>query len=564
MAGRRGIVRPVSAAGTVVATGTFPADRDNVQAAVNGGGVVYLQNGPNGEEFDFGPSNYGNWVMAASPVEIIGQNATINNGFFGFLVFYTNNVKIRNITFKNTGHAPVYGGNSTNCVIEGNTMINPTRGIYIPGCDGWTISNNTITGAKDNGIRLGRAGNCTVSGNTISNTVGSNATSLEDAHGLIFTGNTITGTPDRAIYLKDTSNFTLSGNTVNGAKNGIRVWRDNLPVIENGIISNNNITNCGQRGIHMYGRSKKGPKNCTVSGNTITNCGRQGVHMQNSPDTTITGNQLESIQQKSIDLSGSPRCTVSGNAITNGTQIAIYVKSSDDCPVSSNNITNINDNCPITGNTLTQVSKNGIDVGWDSTNCTVQGNTITNVGWSGIFISRDASNCAVSDNIFNEVHGSAGIDCKGDSNTFYNNDFGNSGIMGLKNGGTQVCVLLSARVDNGIITAIPANNFVKEQGNYPVGTGAAKFQILDAWADLFEHGDIPPYPAAGDELPNRIVGHDQGTLAQQYTENPGIGQLISALNPQEPLEPEDPEEPEDLLSQEDQEMEALLANLPQQ
>jgi hypothetical protein len=128
--------------------------------------------------------------------------------------------------------------------------------------------------------------------------------------------------------------------------------------------------------------------------------------------------------------------------------------------------------------------------------------------------------------------GEAGILCLGDSNTIYNNEFGNSGIIGIKNGGSQVCVKLAAEEDNfGAILNLPANNFVKEQGNYPVGTGGAKFQILDAWAELFEHGDIPPYPQPGDELPNRIVGHDQGTIAEQYAENPGIGQFVRQLRP---------------------------------
>lgn len=172
------------------------------------------------------------------------------------------------------------------------------------------------------------------------------------------------------------------------------------------------------------------------------------------------------------------------------------------------------------------------------TNIPVIGNDLSGITVTGAQISfgPGVNGSRVQDNLIGPLTPGffgAGVLCAGDSNTIYNNEFGNSGIMGLKSGGFQVCVQLLAIIDfgTGALLDLPADNFVKEQGNYPVGTGGAKFQVLDAWA-FFYNLDPSQIPTTGtDSLPNRVVGHDQETLADQYTENPGIGQLVKGLQP---------------------------------
>jgi len=128
--------------------------------------------------------------------------------------------------------------------------------------------------------------------------------------------------------------------------------------------------------------------------------------------------------------------------------------------------------------------------------------------------------------------GSAGVLNFGDDNTVAQNEFGESGILGLRDDPDgQVCVKLAVGVDEeDNIVSIPEGNTVFEQGNYPNGTGGAKYQILDGQRVVCEVTN-PPAICDG-STPNNVVGHPSDVVAQQEGVNPGVGQLISELHSQ--------------------------------
>ena len=133
----------------------------------------------------------------------------------------------------------------------------------------------------------------------------------------------------------------------------------------------------------------------------------------------------------------------------------------------------------------------------------------------------------------------AGVLCLGDSNEIAYNDFKtSSGIMGLKTS-EKVCVYLAEGINlTGGIISLPNDNFVKEQGDYPIGTGGATFQVIDRQRVICDKADPPGICATEvPSTPNRVVGLPSDFLAQQEGAHPGIGQLVKALVQPEVLAP---------------------------
>ncbi len=160
----------------------------------------------------------------------------------------------------------------------------------------------------------------------------------------------------------------------------------------------------------------------------------------------------------------------------------------------------------------------------DSSDVTVKGNTFTGSVWVGaimldgksshnILIANDTSglnvgtahllvqagcqNNLLTRNVIGPLApgGLAGISCSGDNNDIIRNDYTQSGISGLT-AGTIPCVWLanSYDPDTGDLIAEPENNLVFEPDGFPPGTTIAE-QVLD-----------DPFKLTGTTT-NTVVGH---------------------------------------------------------
>jgi hypothetical protein len=100
--------------------------------------------------------------------------------------------------------------------------------------------------------------------------------------------------------------------------------------------------------------------------------------------------------------------------------------------------------------------------------------------------------------------GIAGIVDNGQNNSFVNNDYTQSGILGLRSS-ENVCVWLTSSTSGALVF---------ESGSFPRGTGGASEQVVDQG------------------MANRVVGHRANELAAQEGVRPGIGQRLKAIKQQ--------------------------------
>jgi hypothetical protein len=115
-----------------------------------------------------------------------------------------------------------------------------------------------------------------------------------------------------------------------------------------------------------------------------------------------------------------------------------------------------------------------------------------------VSVDGEARDNRFSGNVFGHVDldmAVAGVSCDGRSNAFVENDYRQSGIPGWRVPASSVgCLYLSGT---------SRENTVIESGNFPLGTGGARYQCQDAGTD------------------NRIAGLEAGRTA-----DPGIGEVI--------------------------------------
>lgn len=236
----------------------------------------------------------------------------------------------------------------------------------------------------------------------------------------------------------------------------------------------------------------------------------------------------------------------------------------------------------ITGNTLKGIMDKGIYL-YGKTNGSedgIHGLLVSNnnlldltAGTSQIVISDKVYDSKITGNKIGSLaeSGLAGIEIRGDKNEIYNNEFRDSDIMGLKNGDQTSVALLAEPVcysdycDEEVLiqlgvygkrsdlflcdscadpdhtqvgfSALPENNYVKEQGDYMTGTGGATFQVYDG--SLVYCEENPSDELCDNVVANRVIGLPADVVAQQTAEHPGIGQINSthktSLNPDSTL-----------------------------
>jgi hypothetical protein len=200
----------------------------------------------------------------------------------------------------------------------------------------------------------------------------------------------------------------------------------------------------------------------------------------------------------------------------------------------------------ITGNRITMDITSGagvIEVGQgillsDADQCSVNppsivSNNIIENASVGIRIALD--NSTVTGNDFINIT-EVGILVVKDSNVIERNEFRQSNLTGLKGNG-KPCVILGMLVvgDTGELINMAEDNYVKEQGDFPTGSGGALFQVLDGSRLVCEAADAPPY--CTDSIPNRVIGHPADTAEQQKGVYPNILEKITIAHDQEIPDP---------------------------
>ncbi|MEN4018405.1 MAG: NosD domain-containing protein, partial [Methanobacterium sp.] len=206
--------------------------------------------------------------------DAIDDNLTLN----GHIIEVKNGTYTENIIInKQLILRPVFGVNVTiQTVNSSKPVITITSGGSGSTIQGFTL----ICATSSHGINLNDANNCTVNGNTITNSW--DAIRLDYSNNNIITGNTITNIAATGIYLWHSNNNTLIGNTITNNPYGIWLYYSN-----NNTIQSNTVTN-----IDHYGIALTSSNNNTIQNNKITNNSWMGIELSHSNDNTIQNNNI--------------------------------------------------------------------------------------------------------------------------------------------------------------------------------------------------------------------------------------------------------------------------------
>jgi hypothetical protein len=158
----------------------------------------------------------------------------------------------------------------------------------------------------------------------------------------------------------------------------------------------------------------------------------------------------------------------------------------------------------------------------------ISNNIIENAS-TGIINSSD--NSIITGNEFINIT-ELGINVDGDSNIVEANEFELSNLTGLKGNG-NVCILLPAALNlaTGQVEGLAEDNYVKEQGNFPAGTGGALMQVLDGRRLFCEEN--PSAEICDGSAPNRVIGHPVDAVEQQKAAYSNILEKVTIAHDQE-------------------------------
>lgn len=291
-------------------------------------------------------------------------------------------------------------------VISKNNITGGEDGIVAyDGCDGVSMTDNTISKPKGNGILLSK--NCKnavvkknkvvtptqhgislftevtdarIEDNTVSTPNNSGVCVNQDSTGAVITGNKITKSKGDGIYVTVNSNdAAITNNTVSEAGSSAIYVRDNSkhPVITGNVISDNK-----KYGIYVLSKCD----NAVISENTLTASKDTGIYVSgNSTGARIDKNTITAPAKFGIGLyDGSQNAEVKANVI--------------DAPGSHGiNITNQSGLAAVTANKITKAGGHGIYIAVGSDACSLSGNTITSAKKNGVYLNV-VKKTAVKDN----------------------------------------------------------------------------------------------------------------------------------------------------------------------
>ena len=272
-----------------------------------------------------------------------------------------------------------------------------------------SLSNLTITGSKDCGIRI------------------------KDATGVTFDNVTVSNNASYGINLDTVKNITITGGTVtNNGDVGIRIAACNTATISKTKICSNKQSGVG------IDSSKTALK---IDNATIEENGDYGININSSKNVTVTGNTtISSNKNCGIRVAGSEEVSIKNAAISNNAKSGVAVSSSGKLTVSD---TTINNNG--TGNKDYGMNLNGV------TTATITKVTSNSNASHGMLITA-SKGVNVSESIFNTSIGGYGIYCNGKTEAVFNNVICQQNYwsgMSMSDIGTKVTVTGGKYSQNG-------------------------------------------------------------------------------------------------------------------
>ena len=281
-------------------------------------------------------------------------------------------------------------------VIEGNSLINGSYGIFLSNVSNPLIQGNIISGATTNGIYAKNVESGQIFDNVVSKTkkVG---VWVEDSPYLNISNNLVERTGQDAISIHSKSNYcTIQSNVVNYSGHyGIYATESRGTTI-----SQNTVFESAYAGIEV-GRS---PRYVITNNSIIRNQFAHSIAASDSPYTTIIFNDVEGIGTQGITVRYSPHTLVMCNNVSNnlyGTSLSFSHNTTVEANFFERNnfgiyVTSQSNNCTIVRNNVSQNS-GGISL-LETNDCLIYQNFVKDSFQLGLFLEESSNNSIYMNN----------------------------------------------------------------------------------------------------------------------------------------------------------------------
>lgn len=373
-------------------------------------------------------------VILANCIDVIVQQAHVNNATIGIQLGFCTNCTVKNSTANAhsiTGFRLMY---SEGCILTNNTATDNTNyGLYIHSSIGCTISNNTAID-NDGGIYLYASSSCTLTDNTLEQNglviVGSDRSywlhSLSDnwvnekplGYFRDLVGTAINANLYGQVILANCSLVTVLEGSINDTTIGFQLGYSEDCILTNNMASSNKYgfylwesTACVLTGNTAssnidYGFFLQTSTNCHLDDNLALSNMKDGFYISDSDICNMTDNRANSNHNNGFYISGSDNCILTNNTAAENSEDGFYLVSSTDCIISDCSAVENNFGFKLwicywsilTGNS----ASNNLHTGFNVTVVSYglfTGNIATDNSEDGIFILDTLNNYTVTDNI---------------------------------------------------------------------------------------------------------------------------------------------------------------------
>jgi len=454
---------------TIVATGVPATDFTNIQNALDGGGEVVLQNGPDGEIFDLTGIEDSLKITcdvilrgqddAAGKAKIIANNFRLVEG--GMWEYETIAIEVDNpggtVEFVNLDIE-----SDVRSILHVGRGGDIWSGVARDACKDLKIKNCKIVGTHEIASCVGTQGCLMGTFYLEGNHIAGHWCAGDYAY--------LTGLVSSSKWEVHSNSFVATAGCVDiVTSKGIRMENNQCegPVILNStvmqgeiVVKNNTMIQSG----HF------------VLGESNNALGLMASHWAGFSGGEISGNTIEMNPSEDVQLSFVPAICLADYVYFGGAHGLL-----------------------IQDNTIAGKADWAISLDMGASDNTIRRNnlenfTATQFGYYGacqISLTDWCQGNLLTDNVIGPLGPGAGVGiyCAGDNNDFVKNDYTQSGIPGIKNGEVPCLYLTEASQEN----------FVHESGGFPPGTGGAKYQVVNLSFD--EDGNTT----------NTVIGHRANT-----------------------------------------------------
>ena len=265
---------------------------------------------------------------SAQNVNVSSNNITISRAANAIWLVGTKNINVsqNTVLFNNSAYSTkdnVFGlriENSTNATINANT-INANNIPYVQNViildksKGVNIAGNKLTGAKKHGINL-TSSSASISANTISGNKENGIFCYKNST-MTTNKNRITGNKKHGIFVNECKGKSkINGDTIKSNKQcGIAVQKGN-----NVTINSAKISKSGKNGIYIFKKSKATINKCTVSNNK-----KDGIYSTLSSTTNIKKGTVSKNSGNGIYYTNKAKGSINGVKIQKNKKNGIYL-----------------------------------------------------------------------------------------------------------------------------------------------------------------------------------------------------------------------------------------------